>query len=157
MRERDQPDRKGLEIDAAVVRDDVELDLTFEPLLLQFLGNDARREPVGIDRHLEIGREIRDGADMILMRVGEDDADEVLAAFLDEGGVGHDDVDAWIIGIPEGHAQIDHQPFAIAPVQVAVHADFARPAKCEEEQFFTWSCHSFLSGVGGSTAAPLPQ
>src|SRR3546814_6262537 len=74
---------------------------------------------------------------MILMAMGEDDAGQHLAALLDEGEIGQDDVDAGIMGIGEGDAEIDHQPFAVAAVEIDVHAELARAAKREEEEFVT--------------------
>jgi hypothetical protein len=38
----------------------------------------------------------------------------------------------------EGHAEIDHQPLAIAAIEIDVHADLARPAERTEDQLFTW-------------------
>ena len=73
---------------------------------------------------------------MVLMAVGEDDAEQVVALLLDEVEVGQDQLDAGIVGIGEGQAEIDHQPFALAAVEIDVHADLARAAEREEEEFF---------------------
>ena len=72
------------------------------------VGGERRR----IERHAEIGGEIGHRADMVLMRVGQDDAEQVVAPFLDEVEIGEDQVDAGIVGRREGHAEIDHQPLA---------------------------------------------
>ena len=49
---------------------------------------------------------------MVLMAVGEDDADQVAAPFLDELEVGEDEVDARIIGVGESRPRsaIGHLP-----------------------------------------------
>ena len=73
---------------------------------------------------------------MVLMAVGEDDAEQIGAMLLDEGEIGQDQLDARIIGIGEGQAEIDHHPFALAAVEIDVHADLARAAEREEEEFF---------------------
>jgi hypothetical protein len=87
---------------------------------------------------------------MVLMPVRQDDAEQVLAALLDEFQIGQDQLDAGIGRIGEGHAEIDHQPFAAAAVEIDVHADLARAAKGEKEEFVLGivQAESFLVGVG---------
>ncbi len=81
---------------------------------------------------------------MILMAVRQDDADQVLHPFLDEFEVGKDQLDAGIVGIGEGQAKVGHQPFAAAAVEIDVHANLARPAEGQEQQFFAWGhLHGF--------------
>jgi hypothetical protein len=48
---------------------------------------------------------------MVLMRVGDDDAEQVGALFDDVAQVGQDDVDAGCLGTGEGQAAIDQDPF----------------------------------------------
>ena len=95
-------------------------------------GGERRR----VERHAEIGGEIGDRADMVLMPVGQHDPEQILVPLFDEGEIGQDQVDAGIGRIGEGHAEIDHHPFAVAAVEIDVHADLARAAEREEEQFF---------------------
>ena len=83
---------------------------------------------------------------MVLMAVGEDDAEQIVASLLDEGEIGQDQLDARIIGIGEGQAEIDHHPFALAAVEIDVHADLARAAEREEEEF-----------VAGFHVTPIPS
>ena len=77
-------------------------DLLGQPLFLQLSVDQAGRERRRVERHAEVGGEIGDGADMVLMAVGEDDAEQVVAILLDEGEVGQDQLDAGIIGVGEG-------------------------------------------------------
>ena len=72
---------------------------------------------------------------MVLMPVRQDDAEQVVAPLLDEGGVGQDQVDAGILMVGEGDAEIDHHPFALAAVEIDVHADLVRAAEREEKEF----------------------
>jgi hypothetical protein len=71
---------------------------------------------------------------MILVRMGEDEPDQVPHPLPDEGDVGHDDLDARRRFIAEGDAEIDHQPLAGMAVEVEVHADLARAAEGEEQE-----------------------
>ena len=64
--------------------DDVQLDLAGQPLLLELAGDQAGGERRRVERHAEIGGEIGDRADMVLMAVGEDDAEQIVAPLLDE-------------------------------------------------------------------------
>ena len=135
MGERDVAEAERPEAEIALHLDDVELDLVGQPLLLELAGDQAGGERRRVERHAEIVGEIGDGADMVLMAVGEDDAEQVVAPLLDEGEVGQDQLDARIGRVGEGHAEIDHDPFALAAVEIDVHADLARAAEREEEQF----------------------
>ena len=76
---------------------------------------------------------------MVLVGVGDDEADEILLRLLDEGEVGHDQIDARQILAGEGEAEVDHQPFAAArraeAVERAIHADLAEAAERRENEF----------------------
>src|SRR3546814_10766577 len=68
-----------------------------------------------------------------------DDALQTVELAFDEAEIGQDHVDAGIIRIGEGDAAIDHQPLAAAAVAIDVHADFARAAEREKQEFVTWN------------------
>ena len=99
-----------------------------EPARLGEAGGEAGHVDVDAEARPEFGQR----ADMILMGVGDDEADEILLRLLDEGEVGHDEIDARQFVAGEGEAEIDHQPFAALgrpeAVERAVHADFAEAA-----------------------------
>lgn len=95
----------------------------------------AHRERRRIDRNAQIFGEIGQRSDMVLMAMRDHDAEQIVDPFLDEGQVGQDDVDAGILRIGKGDAEIDHHPFALAAIQVDVHADFAGAAKATEKEF----------------------
>ena len=88
--ERDIGDPERVEVDRAAALDDVQLDLAGQPLLLQLAGDQAGGERRRVERHLQVGGEIGQRADMVLMPVGQDDADQVLRPLLDEFEVGQD-------------------------------------------------------------------
>ena len=76
---------------------------------------------------------------MVLMSMGQDDAEDVVSVLLDELRVGQDDVDARRRLVAEGHADVDDDPLAVVrrakAVAVEVHADLVRPAKRQEDEF----------------------
>ena len=69
------------------------------------------------------------------MGVGQDNANQVFLAFLDEFQIGKDQLGARVFVGPKSHPQVNHQPLAVAAVQVDVHPDFARSAERAEQQF----------------------
>ena len=133
MRERDQADAEGPELETVVDVNDLQVDLLLQPLFGKLVRDQARGEAVGVERHAEVGGEIGQRPDMIFMPVREDDPEQVLLAILNEFEIGHDDVDAGIIVAAKGHAEVGHDPFAVAAIEIGVHADLARSAQCEEK------------------------
>ena len=83
-----------------------------------------------IDRRAEARPKFGKRADVILVRVSNDDADEIAFDLLDEGEVGHDQIDARRLVAGEGETEIDHQPFAALgrpeAIERAIHADLAQ-------------------------------
>ena len=76
---------------------------------------------------------------MVLMGVGDEDGEEVLALALDEAGVREHQVDArqpLLARKPE--ADIDEDPLARPrrpePVEGGIHADLAEPAEGHEHE-----------------------
>jgi len=116
------------EIETACIGDDVERDFPLETDLFQLAadqpGGKWRRE----QGNIQVGGEIGNRADMILVTMGQHDTEQVLPVFLDKFEIGQHQIDTRVAGIGKGHAEIDHHPFAVATVKVDVHADFARPA-----------------------------
>src|SRR3546814_11064661 len=63
-------------------------------LLFQLAGDQAGGERRRVKRHFQIGGEVGNGADMVLVAMGQDDADQILAPRLDKLEVGKNEVDA---------------------------------------------------------------
>ena len=76
-----------------------------------------------------------DGADVVLVRVREDEPGQVLVPFLDEGGIGHEHIDTGQTRIGVRHAEVDHQPAPGVAVEIEVHADLAGAAERQEIEF----------------------
>ena len=77
---------------------------------------------------------------MILMRMGNHQAGEVLALRHQKADVGKNQIDArQVLFRGKRHAEIDRQPLAVAlvaePVDRQVHADLADAAERREHQF----------------------
>ena len=78
--ERDIGDAERVELDRAAALDDPQADLAGQPFLLQLAGDQPGGERRRVERHLEVGGEIGQRADMVLMAVGQDDADQVRSS-----------------------------------------------------------------------------
>ena len=72
--------------------------------------------------------------------MGGDDAQHILALLRQIADVGHDEIDARRVAFaPEQHAAIDDDPLPVIArakaIGVEIHADLARPAQRQEDQF----------------------
>ena len=88
----------------------------------------ARVKGRAVDGNIDIGEEIRHGADMVLMAVGEDEGANLLLVFLEKGEVGHDEIDAQEFGVREHHPGVDHNDVVAEADGGHVHAEFAQTA-----------------------------
>ncbi len=137
MGKRQVADRERAEIEGIEMVDHPEVDLAGDSRLLQLGAHQPGGEWRRVERHAQFLREIRDGPDVILMRVRQHHAEQVLRLILDELQIGENQVDAGIFVAAEGHAQIDHQPLVVAAIEIDVHADLARSTERAEQQFLT--------------------
>jgi hypothetical protein len=85
-----------------------------------------------VKRHPKIGGEIGDRADMILMAMGQHDAEQIVGAFLDESSDRAGSARPRIAGIGKGQAEIDHHPFALGAIKIDVHADLPEPPRARK-------------------------
>src|SRR6185295_8551800 len=127
--------------------DDVELDLTGQPLLLELAGNQAGGEGRRVERTLELVGEIGKRADMVFVPVGEDDPGQPLLLFLDEFEVGKDEVDSGIRRVGKGQAEVNHDPLPTAAVEIDVHADLSRTAKGAKQELFARDHFAFWIAI----------
>ena len=129
MRQRDIADAERAKLEFIQMIDHVQLDLAGDPGFFQLVGHQRGGERGGVQRNSQFLREIGHRADVILVRMGEHDPDQIGLALLDEIQIGEDQFGARVFIGAKGHAQIDHQPLAIAAIEVDVHADLARSAE----------------------------
>src|SRR5258708_11292906 len=114
MRDRTELDIERSEIDAAARRDYGDRNFRRIALGSAFGLEQGSAEFGRINRALQPWPEVDDGAEMVFMGVGEDEADQVLALFFEELDVGHDQIDArQMLLIAKGHAETDREPGAL--------------------------------------------
>ena len=111
-----------------------------EPTRLGQSGRKTRH----IDGRAQVRPEFSKGADVVLMRVGDDDADQILLCLLDKAQIRHDEIDAGHLLARKGDAKVNHQPLASVrrPITVkgAIHADLAQAAERGEHELIA-VCH----------------
>ena len=114
--------------------DDRDLGLALQPGFAQLAAQDGGGKWRGEDRAAELTPEMGDGAKMVFVGVGDDEANEAVTPFGDERRVGHHDLDLRVFSAAKADAAIDGEPAPVAAIKVEVHADLARPAQWQEGQ-----------------------
>src|SRR5439155_14219488 len=138
MRHADEFDVERPDGESAVECDDIDRNVRCARLA-PALGLEQRgREWGGVDRHLQLRPQIEEGAEMIFVRVGQDDAEEI-AAFLDEiANIGEYEVYPGKIISRKCHPEIDRDPLPrvllTEPVESEVHPDLARSTEWREDK-----------------------
>src|SRR5262245_5742225 len=156
MRDRDELDIERAKIDAAARGHNCHRNFRRIALGLE-LGLEQRRGKLrGVDRALQLRPEIDDGAEMVFVGVRQHEAHQVLALLLEEGNVGHDQIDArQMFLVTEGDAEIDGEPGSLMPVAEAVdrqvHGDLANAGERRKGQLVRPGHHAPL------TDAPAPK
>ena len=145
---------EGGEAEAGAGLDDGDLDVLKQAGFAELAAQDGGGEGGGVDRAAQLRPEPGDGADVVLVGVGDDQADQLVAAFGDVCGVGDHDVDFGVFRAAEAHAAIDGEPLAAAAVEVEVHADFARSAEGQKGQVSVCGVHANLSGQEVKQVSP---
>ena len=136
VRQGDHLQIERTELEAAVERDFVQLDLIQQTVFAQPVSDQPGGERRCPDRTFQPPPEMRHGAHMVFVGMGQDHADQIVPTLLDEARVGHDEINARRCQIAEGHAAIDDDPglLSLRPiaVEIEIHADFIGSAERQE-------------------------
>ena len=151
MGHRDRLDIERTDLETAADRHGVDLDGAGDPRFLQPLPDQVGGERRRIDGAAQTGPEMVDGADMILVGMGDHEPHDIVHALLDEGRIGHEGLDFGHVVAREGHAGIDDQPFAGMTIEGHVHADAVAAAEREEDDLIG-ARHGPTGGSGGGSA-----
>ncbi len=87
-----------------------------------------------IDRNIDFGKEVGHGADVVFMTVRKDQGPDLVLVFLEEGEVGHHQVDTQEFGVRKHHAGIDNDDVVAIADDGHVHAEFAEAAERDHLQ-----------------------
>ena len=135
---------EGAQRDVGAILDLAELGLA-DVVLLQLAGNHAQGELGGVDGHLagEVHEQVRQGARVVLVAVGDDDAAELVLVLQHVGVVGKDEVDAGLVVLGEHQAGV-YQDHVVAVLEGRhVLADAVESAERDDLQCRVFLGHSY--------------
>ncbi len=115
-----------------------DLGLAGQSVLFQLQLDQARGQAGAEDGHVDLAQHIGDGADVVFVAVGDEQAPDAVGIFHQIGHVGNDHVHAVHIVAGEGHAAVHHDDVAAVFVNGQVLADLVETAKGNDFDFF---CH----------------
>ena len=118
-----------------------ELGLVQEPVLLQLQLYQAGGHTGGVDGGVDAAQQVGDGADVVLVAVGEEDAPDLVLVLDEIGEVGDDHIDAVHVVVGEAHAHIDNDDIAAVLIYRQILADLIESAQRDDLQFF---CHKSM-------------
>ena len=98
-------------------------------MLFELLAHQRQRELRSINRHIEIAEDVGNRADVIFVRVREDDGAHHALVLFQVGDVRDDDVHAEKFLLGKHQARVNHNDVVAAAEGHHVHAEFAQPAQ----------------------------
>ena len=106
---------------------------------LILLPEQAAREGRRVDRHArELGQDVRQPADVVLVGMRDEERLDLVAAFLEVGDVGHDEVDAEHLLVGEHQPAVDDDDVVAVLEHVHVLADLAHAAERDDPKRTCW-------------------
>ena len=118
------------------------------PVLAQLGLDEGQRQPGADERDVRpLAQQVRHGADVVLVPVGEHDRLDAVEAVPDGVEVGQDQVDARLVVLGEEHPAVDDQQPAVVLEDGHVAADLAEAAQRDDAQ-------AVLGRAGGGGRAP---
>ena len=163
MRNRYQFDIERPDIEPAAKLHHTHVDLRRTGLGFAFRFDQRRRERRCIHRHVEPRPQIEQGAEMILVRMGQHDAGKMLALLNNVRDIGQDQVDTRQIVARKCNTKIDGQPGLAAwraqTIQREIHADLADAAERRKHQFVAGvrhqACSALAECIGNTSPAAM--
>ncbi len=138
----DEAKAERRQIEGSARRDHMDLHLVEKLRLGELAPQHGGGERRRVDRTAKPRPQPRDRADMVLMRVGDHQSEQLVAPFGDEARIGHHHLDLRVRRAAEADAAIDREPMPAAAIKVQIHADLARPAQGQEGEIAVLAAHS---------------
>ena len=120
----------------------MELGAAQEPVLLELELDEPGGEAGAVDGQVHLLEHIGDGADVVLVTVGDEHAPQPPVVLHKIAHIGDHAVDAVHIIAGEGHAAVHHDDLAAVLIGGHVLADLVETAKRDDFQFFS---HIFIN------------
>ena len=106
-------------------------------MLLQLQLDKPGGEPGAVHRHVHLFEDIGDGADVVLVPVGDEKAPDAVPVLHQVGHVGDHQIDAVHVPVGEPHAAVHHNDLAAVFVNGHVLADLVEASKGNDLHFFS--------------------
>ena len=139
MRNRHEVDVERPDIEAGALRHLDNGHLGGVGVLLELALEQVRGELGHVDGRAQARPHLGHSADVILMRMGDEDAGEAFPLLLDEAQIGQHDIHPRFGIVREGDAAVDHQPLPVFwradTVEIDVKTDFADSAQGQKHKF----------------------
>ncbi|MBA7474994.1 hypothetical protein ES707_10357 [subsurface metagenome] len=111
------------------------------PPLLELAGDEPNGELGGVDGDIELGEQVGQGTDVVLVPVGDDDSSYLVPLLGEVGGIWEDQVHPQHLLVGEREAGIDDNDVVAVFHHHHVLADFGEPA--EGDYLQPWFSHIF--------------
>src|SRR5579862_7539932 len=121
----DRVDGERTDLEALVGLNLSQVGIVKQAVLVQFVFHVGKGELGAPDRHVKLGENPRQSADVVLVAVGENDAANLVAILGEVGNIGHNDVDAKQFGFREHEAGVDDDNVVLPAHGHAVHSELA--------------------------------
>ena len=108
--------------------------LVVQFVLLQLFVDESQGQGRAVDRHVQLLQHEGQGADMVLVAVGQADGADLVAAFAQPGDIGDDVIDAEHVRLGKHQAAVDDDDVVAVLIGHHVHADFAQAAEGDDLQ-----------------------
>src|SRR5271170_3168774 len=144
----DGVDGKRADLEALAGPNLVQLSVIEKTMLVEFVLDIGEGKLGAPDRHVELGKNPGQGADVVFVAVSEDDGAHLLAIFGEVRNVRNDDVDAEQFGFREHEAGVDDDNVVTPAHSHAVHSELTEPAQGHNMQFSSWHWGSIDASTG---------
>ena len=127
--DRDELDVEGADLSALAVADRNQLGAVEQPRLLDAGAGQAERERRAVDREGDVAQQEGDAAGVVLVTVGQDQADHRVRPLAQIGEVREDEVDARHVGLREHDPAVDEQDPPLDLEREAIATDLTETAE----------------------------
>src|SRR5690606_9333916 len=127
--DRDELDVERADLAALAVLDGDQLGLAEQARLLDPVAGQAEGERRPVDRERHLPQQEAEAADVVLVAVGGDAADDAVGVLAQPGEVGEDQVDAEVLEFGEHEPAVEEEELVLALEDHAVAADLAEAAE----------------------------
>ena len=107
----------------------MELRLIEQAVLFELFADERERELRAVNRNVEIGDDVGNRADVVFMRVGQNDGAHHALVLFQVGDVGNDDIHAEQFLLGEHEARVNDDDVVAGAQGEHVHSELAQPAE----------------------------